>query len=122
MIGHRRAILRLLVLLVVAGCTVALAADKGKDQPTTKKSDKSRTISMKDKKYVPDSLTVNVGETVTWRNDDDHDHTVIADDKSFKSGNINPDDTFEYKFTKAGTFKYSSKYHPRMKGTITVEK
>jgi plastocyanin len=121
MLGHRRTTCRLLVLLVV-GCTVALAADKAKDAPTTKKSDKSRTISMKDKKYVPDSLTIKVGETVVWQNDDDHDHTVIADDKSFKSGNINPDDTFEYTFKKTGTFKYACKYHPRMKGSITVEK
>jgi plastocyanin len=122
MIDDRRKIARLFVVVLIAGCSVALAAGKGKDQPTTRKSDKARTISMKDKKYVPDSLTIKAGETVVWQNDDDHDHTVIADDKSFKSGNISPDDTFQYKFAEAGTFKYSCKYHPRMKATITVEK
>ena len=124
MITHahsRRASSRLLLCALLL-CTAAIAADKSKDAPTTKKSDKDHTIRMKDKKYVPDSLTIKAGDTVTWQNDDDHDHTVIADDKSFKSGNINPDDTFEYTFKKTGTFKYSCKYHPRMKGTITVEK
>ena len=118
-VNRRRIAAHLLLMLLVGVCSVALAADK----PTTKKSPtKSHTVRMKDKKYAPDSLTIKVGETVVWKNDDDHDHTVISDDKSFKSGNINPDDSFEYKFAKAGTFKYSCKYHPRMKGTITVEK
>lgn len=115
----RHTVARLLVVLLVAACSLALAADK----PTTRKSPaKSHTVRMKDKKYAPDSLTIKVGETVVWQNDDDHDHTVIANDKSFRSGNISPEDSFEYKFAKAGTFKYSCKYHPRMKGTITVEK
>jgi plastocyanin len=120
MIGNRRTFIRLLACLLLFG-SVALAADKAKDQPTTKKSEKRPTVRMKDKGYSPSELTVKVGDTVVWKNDDDHDHTVIADDKSFKSGNISPDDTFEYKFAKAGKFKYSCKYHPRMKGTITVE-
>jgi plastocyanin len=122
MIGDRRKFARLFVMVLIAGCSVALAADKGKGQPTTRKSDKARTISMKDKKFVPASLAIKAGETVVWQNDDDHDHTVVADDKTFKSGNISPDDTFQYKFAKTGTFTYSCKYHPRMKGTITVEK
>lgn len=120
MTENRRRMTRSLVMLLLAvGCSVALAADK----PTTKKSPaKSHTVRMKDKKYAPQSLKIKVGEIVVWQNDDDHDHTVVADDKSFKSGNINPDDSFEFKFAKAGTFTYSCKYHPRMKGTITVEK
>ena len=118
---NRRAMFRLLLCLLLL-CSAAIAADKAKDSPTTKKSAKSHTVRMNDKKYAPDSLTVKVGDTVVWKNADDHDHTVIADDKSFKSGNINPDDTFEYTFKKTGTFKYACKYHPRMKGTVTVEK
>ena len=111
-----------LLLCALLLCTVAIAADKGKNAPATKKADNDHTVHMKDKKYVPDTLTIKAGESVTWQNDDDHDHTVIADDKSFKSGNINPDDTFAYTFKKTGTFKYACKYHPRMKGTVTVEK
>ena len=121
MIANRRTFVRVLVGLLMVG-SVALAADKSKDQPTTKKSEKRHTVRMKDKGYNPSELTVKIGDTVVWKHDYDHDHTVIADDKSFKSGNISPDDTFEHKFGKAGTFKYSCKYHPRMKGTITVEK
>ena len=48
--------------------------------------------------------------------------TVVGDDKSFKSENISSGDDYTFAFKKAGTFKYGCKYHPREKGTITVEK
>ncbi len=70
--------------------------------------------------FSPATLNCKVGDTVVWTNSDDRDHTVIANDGSFKSGNISSTKTFEYKFTAAGTFTYYCKYHPRMKGTIVV--
>jgi plastocyanin len=102
----------LILCLVALLASVALAAkDKGE----------THTVSMKDKKYAPASLTIKAGETVVWTNNDEHDHTVVADDKSFKSGNIGTGDSFRHQFDKKGTFTYSCSYHPRMKGTITVE-
>ena len=129
----RRATLRFMLGLALALCTAALGADeqkaKGKDDgklaeksPTTKRTAKTHTVTIKNSKYSPASLTVNVGDTVVWKNDDDKDHTVIADDKSFKSDNISSGDDYTFAFKKAGTFKYGCKYHPREKGTITVEK
>jgi plastocyanin len=61
-----------------------------------------------------------VGDTVVWTNADDQDHTVIAGDGSFNSGNIGSGRSFEHKFTRAGTFGYYCKYHPRMKGSVIV--
>lgn len=110
-------------------CPAALAADKAKDggkreqkAPTTRRAARTHTIRIRSSKFSPAALTIRVGEKVVWENDDDKDHTVIADDKSFKSDNIGPDDTFEHTFRKAGAFKYACKYHPREKATITVEK
>ena len=118
---------RLLLCVLIAVCAsvaVEAADDRkaGHKSPSTKAATKSHTVTMKDKKYSPAALTIKPGDTVVWKNDDDHDHTAIADDKSFKSGNISPKDSFEFTFKKAGTFAYSCKYHPRMKGTVTVEK
>src|SRR5215203_794240 len=123
--------LMLCVLLAVCAGTVLYAADKAKDAkdtkedektPTTKRAAKSHTIKIKDNKYAPAALTIKVGDTVVFKNDDDRDHTAIADDKTFKSDNISSGDTFEFTFKKAGTIKFACKYHPREKGTITVEK
>jgi plastocyanin len=79
------------------------------------------TVSMKDKKFAPAGLTIKAGDTVVWTNNDEHDHTVVADDGSFKSGNIGAGDTFRHEFKKKGKHGYSCTYHPRMKGSITVE-
>ena len=132
MMTSRRAMIRLMLVLACAICTSALGAadeSKGKDKekpaeksPTTKRTAKTHTLTIKNSKYSPASLTINVGDTIVWKNDDDRDHTVIADDKSFKSDNISSGDDYTFAFKKAGTFKYGCKYHPREKGTITVEK
>jgi len=112
-----------MICLALVACTAgALAGNETGDLPTTKKAAKTHTIKISDKKYTPASLTIKVGETVVWKNTDDHDHTVVAEDKSLKSDNISPDDSFQHAFSKAGKFKYGCKYHPREKGTITVEK
>jgi len=122
---------RLTLSCILVLCTAALAADesKGKDKekpaeksPTTKRTAKTHTITIKNSKFSPAALTIHVGDTVIWKNDDDKDHTVVADDKSFKSENISSGDDYTFAFKKAGTFKYGCKYHPREKGTITVEK
>jgi plastocyanin len=118
-----------LMLVLMVLCSAVAAADdaKGKDKeaektPATKRTAKTHTITIKNSKYTPASLTIHVGDTIIWKNDDDKDHTVIADDKSFKSENISSGDNYTFAFKKAGTFKYGCKYHPREKSTITVEK
>jgi plastocyanin len=80
----------------------------------------SHSVSIKDMRFDPGNLTVKVGDTVTWTNNDDRDHTVVARDGSFNSDNIRPGRSYSYQFTKAGKCSYSCSYHPRMKGTVTV--
>jgi plastocyanin len=75
---------------------------------------------MKNIKFAPTSLSVKVGQTVTWTNDDSVDHNVTASDGTFKSSNFGHGKTFSWKATKAGTFKYTCTIHPGMDGTLTV--
>jgi plastocyanin len=82
---------------------------------------KAHSVSMKDLQYSPASLKIKAGNTVVWTNSDTHDHTVVASDNSFKSGNIRTGGTYSHEFAKPGTYTYSCSYHPRMKGTIVVE-
>jgi plastocyanin len=70
--------------------------------------------------YIPPSVTIKVGETVQFVNDDATQHTVTASDKSFDSGNMNQNATWSHVFAKAGTYPYICTYHPYMKGTIVV--
>jgi plastocyanin len=71
--------------------------------------------------FNPASVTVKVGDTVTWTNGDSIAHTVTADDGSFDSGNIDPGKSFTFTFTKAGTFSYHCNIHPNMTAQVTVQ-
>lgn len=63
---------------------------------------------------------VAVGDTVVVTNTDGTPHTWTAEDETFDSGAIGPDEAFEFTFTEAGTFSYRCNFHPSMTGEITV--
>ena len=73
-----------------------------------------------DKDFLPEDLTINVGDTVVWTNNDDSPHTVTADDDEFNSGNLAEGATWSYTFTEAGTYDYHCNYHGSMTGSVTV--
>ena len=71
--------------------------------------------------FGPQKLTVKVGDTVTWINEDDIPHTVVANQKAFKSKVLDTDDKYTFTFTTAGTYDYFCSLHPHMTGTVVVE-
>ena len=70
--------------------------------------------------FDPASLTIKVGTTIKWTNQDTAPHTVTADDKSWGSGDLNKGDSFSYTFNQAGSYAYHCGVHPNMKATVTV--
>lgn len=70
--------------------------------------------------FSPSNLIVKVGSTVTWTNDDSAAHTVVADDGSFSSGNLDKGATYSYTFSKEGTFAYHCGKHASMLATVMV--
>ena len=82
---------------------------------------KDHKVAIKDVSYSPREIKIKKGDTVTWTNADERDHTVTADDGSFKSGKLSDGETFKQKFEKPGRYKYHCDYHPRMKATVVVE-
>ena len=71
--------------------------------------------------FSPNPLTIPVGTTVQWTNDDSVTHTVTANDGSFDSNDVSPHGTFTHTFNQAGTIAYHCNIHQSMHGTITVE-
>jgi plastocyanin len=68
------------------------------------------------------TVTVAPGSTVTWVNDDDAPHTVVAEDgKSFRSRTLDTGDQFSFTFMSAGTFGYFCSVHPHMTGKVVVK-
>jgi len=71
--------------------------------------------------FGPAALTVAAGTTVTWTNRDDIPHTVVSDDKAFKSKVMDTDEKFSFTFTKPGTYSYFCSVHPKMTGKVVVQ-
>ena len=78
-------------------------------------------VAMKNLKFDPATVTVKVGDTVTWTNEDSAQHDVIADNGEFKSDLFGKGETFSFTFTKAGTYPYSCTVHAGMTGSVTVQ-
>jgi plastocyanin len=97
------------------------------------------TVRMEGKKFVPEQITVHSGDTVEWVNEPNgRKHQVTTDPqqameassvsipknaKPFDSGTVKPGEAYRYKFTVAGTYRYSCPPHEMsgMVGTVVVE-
>jgi plastocyanin len=71
--------------------------------------------------YSPNPITVAVGGTVTWINNDVVAHTSTANGGAWNSGSIAPGGRFPMTFPTAGSFPYHCAIHPGMIGTVTVQ-
>jgi plastocyanin len=82
---------------------------------------KEHTITIKDFKFVPATLTVNVGDTIVWKNEDIAPHTATAKGKNaFDSGNLDSGASWSYTVKKKDTYPYYCAYHLSMKGKLVA--
>ena len=70
--------------------------------------------------FNPNELSVKVGDTITWENQDSAVHTVVSNGL-FESEILNKGDKFSFTFDKAGEYSYNCGIHPSMKGKIIVK-
>jgi len=76
--------------------------------------------------FIPFEVTVNVGDTVTWSNDDTAAHTVTAGSAAdgpsgvFDSSLFMAATTFSHTFEEEGEFPYFCMVHPWMEGMVIV--
>lgn len=72
-------------------------------------------------KFVPADITVPVGTTVTWTNNDNFTHSVRLIDDGNKVMDMKPGESVSYTFTTTGLHHYDCSFHPHdMKGTVLV--
>jgi plastocyanin len=101
-------IIVILSILLISGCT---QQSENKQQTT---------VIIKNFAFNPENLTVKVGTTVTWINEDSVNHTVKSIDDLFKS-KLESGQSFNYTFNATGTYNYICDIHPNMQGNIIVE-
>jgi plastocyanin len=84
---------------------------------------KENRIEIKDFAFYPQTITVKSGEKITWINHDEEPHTVVSVEKQFKkSPALDTDEEFSVTTGAPGTYTYFCSVHPKMTGTIVVEK
>jgi plastocyanin len=80
----------------------------------------SASVNMEDFFFSPGTVTVDVGDTVTWHNSGQAPHNATANDGSFKTPDLNNGQSSSHTFSSAGTFSYICTIHPNMHGTVRV--
>lgn len=78
------------------------------------------TVTIADFSFTPASITIHVGDTVTWVNNGPSAHTATANDGAFNTGVLQKGHSASHTFTKPGTYSYICSIHPFMHGTVVV--
>ncbi len=70
--------------------------------------------------YVPAGMHINVGDMVTWTNQDGVIHTATSDNGVWNSGNLSQGQSYSFTFANTGTYPYHCAIHTFMVDTIFV--
>ena len=71
--------------------------------------------------FVPATLKIAAGSSVTWSNKDDDAHTVMDAAGAFRSDALDEGQSYTYTFAKPGTYRIACSMHPQMMETIVVQ-
>jgi plastocyanin len=112
----RRALAQAAAVALAFGAALTLAA------PATAAGE-HRHVEISQYMYMPTSLTVEQGETVTWTNEDEveHDVAVTSGPASFQSPMLAKGKSWSFTFSVVGPYSYICSVHPDMKATVTVK-
>jgi amicyanin len=109
-------VLRLTFLFIALASNACLAED-----PNNAAANPVVTVGMDHNSFIPGEITVAPGTTVTWVNNEAMPHTVVDQNKGFRSKMLAKEATFSFTFTTAGDYDYLCSIHPNMKGKVIVK-
>ena len=109
-------------LFFVAGFNYACGSlHPTKAAPSPQAEEMTATVKIDNFSFSPNTLQIKAGTKVTWTNADDIPHTVVSDDKVFKSKALDTDEKFSFSFDKPGTYPYFCSLHPKMTAKVIVQ-
>jgi manganese oxidase len=122
-------VLAVLGAMLVCATVAVLAACGGQSATTTGRGAAAAAVDhvqIKDFKYMPSTIAVAAGTTITWTNEDTTPHTATSGvspnaDGVFESGTITKGASKTVTVSKRGTFTYYCAFHPFMKATVIVK-
>jgi plastocyanin len=102
------------------GTTPGTTVPGGTTPPTPPALPQTVAVRIANRAFAPTSLSIAVGDTVVWTNNDKEAHTVTERNLSFDSGSFGVGATFRRTFTAPGTYSYFCDIHPSMVGVVAV--
>jgi plastocyanin len=82
----------------------------------------SNLVTISNFAFSPQSITVSAGDTVTWRNDDNVNHTVTSDSGGEPDSPVlSQGQIYQHVFAQPGTHSYHCTIHPTMTGNVAVQ-
>lgn len=78
------------------------------------------TVDIRNFAFQPANVTINLGDSVKWVNQDAFPHTSTDKQNGWDSGSLSKGADFSQRFDKAGVFNYFCAVHPGMTGKVTV--
>jgi len=119
-----------IVVVIIVGVILYIMNQSGTMQQSNPSQRQTQTVSspaiaqnavtIQNMTFSPATLSVKVGDKVTWINEDSIGHSATADDNSFDTGVIAQGQSVSATFSKVGTYTYHCSVHPNMKATIIV--
>ncbi len=106
-------------LFVIAGCGSSSKSTNPPPPPTH--SAHFHDVSIANFAYSPATLTIAVGDTVLWTNNQNVQHTVTSDTGTELSGDLAAGATYQHIFGTANVYPYHCAIHPTMHGSVTVQ-
>ena len=87
---------------------------------TSSEESKADKVIIQNSAFIPPTLNVTVGSTVTWVNQNPDPQDIVSDARIFDSGTLLNGQSYNYTFNETGSYHYHSSIHPDMKGTVVV--
>lgn len=109
-----------LTVVVATLAVTAIAASLVSAGATNDASPRRYVVEIQNFKFRPATLSIRPGDTVTWINRDIAPHTATKESNAWDTGNLIKDQSNEIAFSSPGTTSYFCRYHPNMRGGITV--
>ena len=102
--------------------STAASSSSGSGAGSSTPAGTGTSVEIKNFAFTPATLTVSVGTTVTWTNNDATSHSVKWLDGTTPGPTLSPGSTYSRTFTAAGTSKYICGIHgASMSGQVIVQ-
>lgn len=111
-------ILSIFSLVVLSGFSCGAYGGTKNNNPANSTSEPN-AVNIQNFSFIPSTLTIKKGTTVTWTNNDSALHQIKS--VTFNSSQLSKGQSFSFTFNETGTFDYSCAIHPSMLGKIIVE-